>query len=86
MFSKLTAHEQTSLMAVMFKAFDSLESTASFKNKAEQAVQTKLSQLKYKSGAKGQELNVKILDNLVERRAEVNRDLFKPFYLKYLTP
>lgn len=32
------------------------------------------------------ELNHNLYENLIERRAENNRDLYKVFYLRYLTP
>jgi hypothetical protein len=31
-------------------------------------------------------LNSNIFDNLIERRAENNRDLYRTFFLRYLTP
>lgn len=32
------------------------------------------------------ELNFNIMDNLVERRAENNRDVYKVFFLRFLSP
>lgn len=32
------------------------------------------------------ELNFNIFENLTERRAENNRDLYQPFFLRFLTP
>lgn len=32
------------------------------------------------------EARAEMLENLIDRRAESNRDLFKAFYLRYLTP
>ena len=30
-------------------------------------------------------MNVEVVENLIERRSECNRDLFKMFYLRYIT-
>ena len=71
----------------MFQAFDTLESTEEMKQQINKVVQKRLDDIKKSNASVNKwELNYNIYENLVERRAENNHDLFKVFFLRYLSP
>ncbi len=74
-------------MTKMFQAYDTLESTDDMKNQINRAVQKRLDDLKKMHiNVNKWELNYNIFENLIERRAENNHDLYRVFFLKNLSP
>lgn len=75
------------MLTKLFQAFDTLESTEEMKNLVSKAVQRKLEDLKKTSVSVNKwELNFNVFENVVARRAENNRDLYRVFFLRYLSP
>jgi len=74
-------------MTKLFQAFDTLETTDELKNNLNRAVQRKLEDIKKSHVTVNKwELNYNIFENLINRRAENNRDLYRVFFLRHLTP
>ena len=74
-------------MTKLFQAFDTLESTEEMKEQVKNAVNKRLEDLKqYAINVNKWEMNYNIFENLVERRAQNNHDLYRIFFLRYLTP
>ena len=83
----LAEAQQSELITRLFQAFDTLESTEEMKALVAKAVQRKLEDLKKAHvGVNKWELNYSVFENAVARRAENNRDLYRGFFLRYLSP
>eukprot|EP00347_Sterkiella_histriomuscorum_P021263 403334621 len=86
-FYNLAEAQQSEVTTKLFQAFDTLESTDDLKQNITRIVQRRLDDLKKSHlNVNKWELNYNIFENLVDRRAENNRDLYKSFFLKYLSP
>lgn len=87
MYFKLSEAQQSEVMTKMFQTFDTLESTDEMRSHIYKIVNKRLEELKKANmNVNKWELNYNIFENLVERRAENNHDLYKVFFLRYLTP
>lgn len=74
-------------MSKLFQAYDTLETTEEMKSNVNRAVQRKLEDIKKSHVTVNKwELNYNMFENLINRRAENNRDLYRVFFLRNLTP
>lgn len=74
-------------MTKIFQAFDTLESTDEMKTNIHRLVQKRLDDIKKSHlNVNKWELNYNMFENLIDRRAENNRDLYRAFFLRYLSP
>lgn len=74
-------------MTKIFQAFDTLESTDEMKTNIHRLVQKRLDDIKKSHlNVNKWELNYNMFENLIDRRAENNRDLYRVFFLRYLSP
>ncbi|CDW76254.1 UNKNOWN [Stylonychia lemnae] len=86
-FYNLAESQQSEVTTKIFQAFDTLESTEEMKKQINNVVQRKLDDIKKSHmNVNKWELNYNIFENLIDRRAENNRDLYSKFFLKYLSP
>mgnify|MGYP001807011753 CR=1 FL=1 len=78
--------QQSEVMTKMFQAYDTLESTEEMKNMVTRTFARRMDELKKMHlNVNKWELNYNIFENLIERRAENNSDIYRVFSLRYLT-
>ena len=74
-------------MGKVFQAFDTLESTEQMKQQISGIVNKRIEEMKkYSKNVNKWEITTNVMENLIERRGECNHDLYKSFFLRYLTP
>jgi len=86
-FFQMPEAHMSEVASKLFQAYDTLDSTDELKYAFKQLVLQKLDGIrKSHINVNKWELHSNVYDNLIERRAENNHDLFRVFFLRYLTP